>query len=87
MTKFTPAVIAFFSLNPDEELTINDIILKWGVANRHSVRRALLPYKGWINSSKKPDPLRKTKAVLFYCAGPLLLKEVQPNANKGSANA
>ena len=70
-------VAIFFALNPDEELTANDIGAKWGVVSNNvgkTLRQAQI--KGWVNAVKKPNPTAPTKKVLFYSAGPRLLKEI-----------
>ncbi len=76
MSIVTPVAV-FFALNPDEELTAEDIGLKWGV-DPSSVRRSLgyAEQKGWVQSTKKPNPSRPSKQVLFYTAGSRLLKEI-----------
>lgn len=70
-------VAIFFALNPDEELTANDIGAKWGVVSNNvgkTLRQAQI--KGWVNAVKKPNPNAPTKKILFYSAGPRLLKEI-----------
>ena len=67
----------FFALNPDEELTANDIGAKWGVVPNNvgnTLRKAQI--KGWVQSTKKPNPNAPTKQIMFYSAGPRLLKEI-----------
>lgn len=70
-------VAIFFALNPDEELTANDIGAKWGVVPNNvgkTLRQAQT--KGWVQATKKPNPNAPTKKILFYSAGPRLLKEI-----------
>lgn len=70
-------VAVFFALNPDEELTANDIAAKWGVvANNigNTLRQA--SHKGWFNAVLKPSPTHRGKRIMFYSAGPRLLKEI-----------
>ncbi len=70
-------VAVFFALNPDEELTANDIGAKWGVVSNNvgkTLRQAQI--KGWVQATKKPNPDAPTKKILFYSAGPRLLKEI-----------
>lgn len=71
------SVAVFFALNPHEELTASDIGLKWSV-NRNNVGKTLryAQTKGWVKATKKPNPEQPTKKILFYSAGPRLLKEV-----------
>lgn len=67
----------FFALNPDEELTASDIGAKWGVVPNNvgnTLRKAQI--KGWVQATKKPNPYAPTKKILFYTAGPRLLKEI-----------
>jgi len=77
MTTLVTRVSVFFALNPDEELTAADIAVKFSV-EPNVVRRTLMysMEKGWINIVKKPNPEQKTKKLLFYSAGPRLLKEI-----------
>jgi hypothetical protein len=44
----------------------------------NNVRKTLkyAEVKGWITCTKKPNPTRATKQILFYTAGPRLLKEI-----------
>jgi hypothetical protein len=44
----------------------------------NNVRKTLkyAEVKGWITCTKKPNPSRPTKQILFYTAGPRLLKEI-----------
>lgn len=71
------SVAVFFAVNPDEELTASDIGEKWGV-NPNNVGKSLryAQSKGWLRAVKKPNPKATTKKVLFYSAGPRLLKEI-----------
>lgn len=67
----------FFALNPDEELTANDIGAKWGVVPNNvgnTLRKAQI--KGWVQATKKPNPNAPAKQIMFYSAGPRLLKEI-----------
>jgi len=76
MSLVTPVAV-FFARNPDEELTAEDIGIKWGVKPQHvgkTMRYA--EQRGWFSSVKKPNPMRPTKQILFYSAGPRLLKEI-----------
>ena len=70
-------VAVFFAVNPDEELTAQDIGVKWGV-NPNNVGQSLRygTAKGWVASTKRPNPERPTKKIVFYTAGPRLLKEI-----------
>ena len=71
------SVAVFFAVNPDEELTASDIGLKWGV-NPNNVGKTLnyAQHKGWVKATKKANPYAPTKKILFYTAGPRLLKEI-----------
>lgn len=76
MSIVTP-VCVFFARHPDEELTAQDIGSKWGVNPQYvgkSLRYAQI--KGWLASTKKANPNAPTKKILFYSAGPRLLKEI-----------
>lgn len=70
-------VAVFFALNPDEELTANDIAAKWGVvANNIGNTLRGASQKGWFNAVLKPNPTHRGKKIMFYSAGPRLLKEI-----------
>lgn len=67
----------FFALNPDEELTASDIGAKWGVVPNNvgnTLRKAQI--KGWFNAVLKANPAHPGKKIMFYSAGPRLLKEI-----------
>lgn len=67
----------FFALNPDEELTVNDIGAKWGmVPNNIGNTLRYASQKGWFNAVLKPNPAHRGKKIMFYSAGPRLLKEI-----------
>lgn len=67
----------FFALNPDEELTANDIGAKWGmVPNNIGNTLRYASQKGWFNAELKPNPAHRGKKIMFYRAGPRLLKEI-----------
>lgn len=71
------SVAVFFALNPDEELTANDIGAKWGmVPNNIGNTLRYASQKGWFNAVLKPHPAYPGKKILFYSAGPRLLKEI-----------
>jgi len=67
----------FLALNPDEELTVNDIAAKWGmVANNLGKTLRYASRNGWFNAELKSNPAHRGKRVMFYSAGPRLLKEI-----------
>jgi DNA-binding PadR family transcriptional regulator len=70
-------VAVYFALHPDAELTGADIGAKWDV-NPNNIGKTLryAEQKGWVTAIKKPNPSRPTKQILFYTAGPRLLKEI-----------
>lgn len=76
MSIVTPVAV-FFATNPDEELTSEDIGAKWGV-DPNNIGKTLryAEEKGWVKATKKPNPSRPSRQVLFYTAGPRLLKEI-----------
>jgi len=76
MSIVTPVAV-FFAVNPDEELTSEDIAAKWDV-DQNNIGKTLryAEQKGWVTATKKPNPSRPTKQILFYTAGPRLLKEI-----------
>ncbi len=67
----------FFTMNPDEELTGQDIGQKWGI-EPNNVGKTLrcAEEKGWISRTQKPDPSSPKKLLWHYTAGPRLLKEI-----------
>lgn len=69
-------LIIYFVLNPEESLTVSDIVLKYGVS-KYSVRYAIVGLRaaGMVEVSHvKVGP---HKPVLLVSAGPELLKMVQ----------
>jgi len=76
MSLVTPLCV-FFAVNPDEELTSEDIGAKWDV-DPNNIGKTLryAEQKGWVKATKKPNPSKLTKQILFYTAGPRLLKEI-----------
>jgi Fic family protein len=66
----------FFAVNPEEELTSQDVGLKWGM-DHNSVRRTLqhAEVKGWVVRTRKRDAVTKSWRW-HYTAGPRLLKEI-----------
>jgi hypothetical protein len=67
----------FFATNPDEELSAQDIAVKYGVIQKNidqALKRAEL--NGWVSKTLKPDPTSSKKKRFFYTAGPRLLKEI-----------
>lgn len=71
------SVAVFFALNPEEELTANDIAAKYGVvANNIGNTLRYASQKGWFNAELKQHPAHRGKKIMFYSAGPRLLKEI-----------
>lgn len=71
------SVAVWFAMNPDEELTLFDIGVKWNM--RPDNARGSLKYaeiKGWVTCTKRPDKTSRSKWRYYYTAGPRLLKEI-----------
>ncbi len=75
MSIVTP-VCVFFAVNPDEELTSQDIGLKWDV-DHNNIRTTLqqAELNGWVTRTRKKDGVTKSWRW-HYTAGPRLLKEI-----------
>lgn len=73
----TTHVAVFFACNPQEELTMQDIEIKWGMAHE-SARRSLqyAELKGWVVRTRKKDKTARNGWRYFYTAGPYLLKQL-----------
>lgn len=71
------SVCVYLATHPGSELTAPDIALRWSV-DPNNVRKTLkyAEVKGWITCTKKSNPTRANKQILFYTAGPRLLKEI-----------
>lgn len=76
----TTHVAVFFACNPTEELTMQDIELKWGMA-QDSARRSLqyAEMKGWVVRARRADKASRNGWRYFYTAGPYLLKQIGHN--------
>jgi hypothetical protein len=76
MSLVTP-VCVYLAMNPDAELTTEMISRRWGT-NQNNVPSSLkiAQQKGWLKSELKINPSRSSKKVLFFSAGPRLLKEI-----------
>lgn len=76
----TTHVAVFFACNPHEELTMQDIELKWNMAS-DSARRSLqhAEIKGWVVRKRKADKTARNGYRYFYTAGPYLLKQIGHN--------
>jgi hypothetical protein len=72
-------VVEFFRANPDEELTIDDIAIKFGLAgSREVVPRLTRPVKsGHLQVLRTERPEYARRATNVYGAGPALLQEKQ----------
>ncbi len=76
MSLVTP-VCVYLATHPGSELTAQEIALRWSV-DPNNVNKTLkyAEVKGWVTCTKRPNPTRATKQILFYSAGPRLLKEI-----------
>ncbi len=72
------SVCVYFATHPGSELTAPDIARRWA-ADPNNVRKTLkyAEVKGWITCTKRPNPTRATKQIIFYSAGSRLLKELE----------
>lgn len=70
-------LIAFFAANPEEELSTQDMKLKFEIFRTHKVGNVIdnLVYNGWLNKRNGyiGDTWRK---MSYYSAGPELLKTI-----------
>jgi hypothetical protein len=76
MSLITP-VCVYLAMNPDAELTTEVISARWGTDQNNvtsSLRHA--ETKGWVKSTLKQNPMRVSKKIRVYTAGPRLLKEI-----------
>lgn len=71
--------IVYFSRNPDEHLTLEDMCHKWG-GTPASVRSKIADplRKGWFASQRAHDPSSRNGLRTLYYAGPELLRRVSP---------
>ena len=73
MSSATPAIV-FFALNPDEELSLQDMAVKFGTTEdlRPVLQRAIRD--GWLTRTLKADPTSSRRQRYFYAAGPRLIE-------------
>lgn len=73
MSSATP-VIVFFALNPEEELSLQDMAVKFNTTDdlRPVLQRAIAD--GWLTRTLKADATSSTRKRYFYAAGPRLLR-------------
>lgn len=73
MSSGTP-VIVFFALNPDEELSLQDMSVKFGTDEdlRPVLQRAIRD--GWLARTLKADASSSRRKRYFYAAGPRLFE-------------
>ena len=66
-------IVAFFAVNPHEELTTQDVNVKWGPFNEATIWAAFkkLSRYGFTTTQKRSRNLVKTN---IYRAGPLLTR-------------
>lgn len=73
MSSATP-VIVFFALNADEELSLQDMAVKFNTTDdlRPVLARAISD--GWLTRTLKADVTSSTRKRYFYAAGPRLFE-------------
>lgn len=73
MSSATP-VIVFFTLNPEEELSLQDMEVKFGITEqqRPVLQRAITD--GWLTRTLRPDATSSRRKRYFYAAGPRLIE-------------
>lgn len=69
-------VAAYFAANPDEELTVADMRLKWGIGETRAAQQALrsMERAGWLRCELQAQ--RGTPPVLVAHPGPELLRTI-----------
>lgn len=71
------SVVVFFAANPEEELTTQDISIKWRTTtDKARISLYAAEKAGWIQRKRKKDPSSACGARNIYSAGPRLLREI-----------
>ena len=67
-------VIVYFALNPDEELSLQDMAVKFNATDdlRPVLQRAISD--GWLTRTLKADATSSKRKRYFYAAGPRLIE-------------
>lgn len=69
--------VIFFARNPEEELSTEDMQVKWGLTNlevRNNLRQAVR--EGLVSRVRVRDGSSRSGMRTYYQAGPVLKKEV-----------
>lgn len=71
------SLLAWFAVNPDEELTSNDVVARWGVTlDQTRDTASMLASQGILTKEVRAEPASKAGRLTYLSAGPELLREL-----------